>query len=134
MYRLERGDKKSCIALHTLTFPLDEWEGATAYWIAYDDVSSPVGFCSARVLRNEPGVFLTRAGVLPAARGQGLQRRMITTRCNWTRKRGFEYAITYCSFDNHPSIVNLLRCGFHFTRPIYPYGGKAVHYFIRYLT
>ena len=134
MYRLERGDKKSAFARHSLTFPLDEWEDASAYWIAYDDVSSPVGFCSVRVLRNEPGVFLTRAGILPCARGQGLQRRMINTRVQWARKGGFEYAVTYCYYDNHASIVNLLRCGFKFTRPLYWYGGKNSHYFIRELT
>lgn len=120
--------------MHTRTFPLDEWEGATAYWVAYDDVDDMVGFCSARVLRCEPGIFLTRAGVLPKANGYGLQRRMIYTRCNWARRRGLEFAITYCLYSNHESIVNLLRCGFRFTKPAYYYGGRHAHYFKRELT
>lgn len=134
MYRLTRCEKQPAYALHLLTFPHDHWEAASAYWICYDEKQSPVGFCSARVLRSEPGVFLTRAGVLPCAHGHGLQRRMINVRVAWAhRQPGVEYVITYATYDNHKSIANLLRCGFKFTNPSYLYGGKGAHYFIKEL-
>lgn len=126
-------DIKQVKALHTLCFPQDDWENSTAHWIAWDSTGSPVGFCSARKSRHEPVVILTRAGVLPCANGAGLQRRMIQVRLRWARQVGAEHAITYTVYDNHPSIVNLLRSGFLFYEPAEQWAGAHVNYFWRSL-
>jgi GNAT superfamily N-acetyltransferase len=121
-------------ALHTLCFPTDVWESSSkrhAYWIAKDETGTAVGFCIAKRLASERCVFLERAGVLPIANGRGLQRRMIRARLRWARSEGFTAVITYTTYHNWQSIVNLLREGFRFYSPEDPWVGTNVHYFIR---
>jgi GNAT superfamily N-acetyltransferase len=114
--------------LHSLAFPGDDWVGDDhTFWIAKDGRKS-VGFCSA-VYRPERGyVFLSRAAVVEALRGTGLQRRMIRTRVNWARKQGAPRCITYTSPKNYPSMLNLIKCGFRFYEPETPYAGEHYHY------
>lgn len=97
-------------------FPETYFEGpedGNVYWLLFD-FDTPVGFCSVRPSRFDPEhtVFLSRAGILPVARGLRLHRRMIRARCRWARKHGFEYAITYCYNENKASAVNLIKEGF----------------------
>lgn len=131
MYRLRRTDDvEAVMALHTLCLPGDDWDEGTQHWILWDALWSPVGFCSARLLTGQPGVFLSRAGVLPAARGCGLQRRMIQTRLRWAREVDATFAITYTTYTNFASTMNLLKCGFKFYLPSYKWAGD-VNYFIK---
>ena len=125
-------DVETTRALHKLCLPNDDWEDATAYWLLQDDVE-PKGFCSVRKLTEENAVFLVRAGILPSARGAGLQRGMIRARVQWARSLGCESVITYATFSNHASVVNLLRCGFQFYTPEYDWGGPGNHYFLKEL-
>jgi GNAT superfamily N-acetyltransferase len=133
MYRLRQtADVESVKALHTLCLPGDDWEDASQHWILWLD-NTPVGFCSAKQLTADDSVvFLSRAGLLPVARGSGLQRRMIQTRLQWCRSVGAKTVITYTVYDNHASIINLLRCGFKFYFPVGQWAGD-VHYFMREL-
>ena len=106
-------------------FPADH-----QWWLAHagDEI---VGFCSA-VWRPAHGyVFLSSSGVAPAFRGVGLQRRMIGVRLAWARRVYGAYAITYALRNNHPSIANLIRCGFRFWEPpeSWAWVGEDVHYF-----
>lgn len=133
-YRVKRTDDINSVeALHTLCFPNDDWEDSTQHWIVWDETDTPVGFCSARLLSTEPGVFLSRSGLLPCARGAGLQRRMITTRLRWAKTQGVEFALTYTVYDNHASAANLLRQGFRFHDPEYAWAGRDVFYFLKTL-
>lgn len=127
---LRTDDVTTVQALHTLCFPGDDWEEGDAYWILRDELE-PKGFCAARKVPLENVVFLVRAGILPSARGAGLQRRMIRTRIQWARKEGCAAAITYTGYNSYDSIVNLLRCGFRFYAPEYAWAGRNYHYFIR---
>jgi len=98
-----------------------------------DQEGLAVGFCSA-VHRPQLGyVYLSRSGVDASARGHGLQRRMIRVRLAWAKRQGAARVITYALFSNHPSIVNLLRCGLQFDTPAQPWVGRDVHYFARQL-
>lgn len=117
-------------ALHKACLPGDELDLKGQLWLAASDRGFPIGFCSARKLARENAIFLSRAGVLPLANGQGLQRRMINARVRWGRKIGAERAVTYTVYDNHASIANLLRCGFRFYTPEWPWAGD-VHYFCK---
>lgn len=119
-------------ALHTLIFVDDDYEEADAGWILWDQHECPVGFCTARLLTFENGVFLTRAGILPGVRGRNLQRRMIHARERWAREQGREFVITYTSHDNYPSISNLLKAGYRFHSPEDAWAGREeMHYFLK---
>ena len=131
--KLERCDSEVAKELHTEIFPDDDWEDSTAHWVLTDG-QNRVGFCSVQRLRYTPGAFLSRAGILPEERGKNLQSRMITTRLRWAKKLGLKYAVTYCTYENHPSIVNMLKSGFRFYVPKYEWGGDGVHYFWKPLT
>lgn len=124
-------DLRTCKALHTLLFPADEFEvRGVAFWLAKDDDGEPAGFCSAKPsIIDDNAAFLSRAGVLPHARGQGLQRRMIRTRLKWARAEGFSRAITYTHISNIPSARNLIACGFTVYAPDYPFAGEDMIYF-----
>lgn len=65
-------------ALHTLTFPGDEqpgWREDGLAWITYDE-GEPVAFLYAEQMADDSWYF-SRVGVMPAARGRGLQRKLM---------------------------------------------------------
>jgi len=133
-YALQRTDDIELVrALHTICMPGDHFDLEGQLWVCYDDTGTPVGFCAARKLEGEPGVFLNRAGVLPCANGHKLQQRMIRARLRWAKEVGAKYVITYTLYGNHASIVNLLRCDFRFDIPNWKWAGD-VHYFAKDLT
>ncbi len=121
-------------ALFTLCMPYDtvpDWKKETL-WACHAADGTPVAYCSARVLTDEyQTTFLSSAGVLPCARGHRLQRRMIKARVRWARMKGCKAVVTYTVYDNHASITNLLKQGFKFYHPNYPWVGTKVHYFIK---
>lgn len=83
-----------------------------AWWVAFRD-GEPVGFCGVQRARTEPGsAYLSRAGVLQSARGNGLQRRFLRCRERWARDQGMEAAITYTLPTNYPSMNNLIASGY----------------------
>lgn len=133
-YKLRQTDNTDLVhALHTICLPSDEFPSGGQLWVCHADDGTPVAFCSACVLPAETGtVFLSSAGVLPCARGQGLQRRMIYTRLNWARTQDATHVITYTVYDNYASIINLLDAGFKFYDPRYRWAGN-VNYFIKEL-
>lgn len=80
------------------------------WWVVYDG-KTPVGF--AGVYWNKSGpAHLTRAGVLPACRGHGLQRKLIAVRLRWCRRQAVPRVKTYSWKHNHPSNHNLQVMGF----------------------
>jgi hypothetical protein len=58
---------------------------------------------------------------------------MIDVRVRWARTfDDCQHVITYTTYENHPSITNLIKSGFRFYTPHYRYAG-AVHYFQKVL-
>ena len=124
-------DTQALHAMHSLILPDDDVPSLNpnvAAWLGWAD-KTPVAFCTARYWREESAVFLERAGVLPIAGGHGLQRRMIRLRESWAKQKGAECVLTYVSARNYESLVNLLRCGYRFYEPVYPWGVADGHYF-----
>lgn len=122
-------NQDACKALHKVILPDDSWEVTKneQYWLVYDEENFPVGFCSCHGLTSEKGVvFLSRAGLLKCARGNGLQKKMIQTRCRWAKRNGFHTAITYTVRDNAASFYNLQRCGFTLYLPENYWAGEDV--------
>lgn len=122
-------DEATVIELHEKLFPGVDWEeNTTALWLAEDELGESVGFCTARKLTYENGVFLSRAGVLPEARGAGLQRRMIHVRTRWARSIGAEFLCTYVVLDNFASLTNLIKSGYKLYTPANRWVGAGVLY------
>ncbi len=82
------------------------------WWLARYPWRSPCAFAGAKTIDGGGSIYLARAGVLPYARGQGLQRRLIQVRLRWGRSIGATSAITYTLANNLASTNNLIRCGF----------------------
>lgn len=110
-------------------FPDDKWDNTTnmKWWLLKKD-GIPVGYCSCRMIMPDTCYF-TRAGILPSARGKGLQKKLINVRVNWARKQGAKYVITYTSMDNFASLVNLIKSGFKMFNPQWAWAGKEFFYF-----
>jgi len=124
-------DVKLCEALHTIIFPLDEWEEAEAYWIVVGKDEEVVGFASCSLVDGGITCYFMRAGLLPHARGSRLQRRLIKAREKWaSEQEGVTNIITYVKYSNHASLVTLIKSGYRFYTPARPWAGE-VHYFIK---
>lgn len=95
--------------------------GEAYWWIAYDEAGDAAGYGALKnsVYWLETG-FLARAGVLPWARGNGLQRRLIKVRERYARKLGWKFMLTD-STDNPPSSNNLIACGYKLYEPRFPW-------------
>lgn len=115
-------DASVLTGLQYLCLPYDEpmtYRESDAWWIAYED-GAPVAFAGIRRTRAQESVwYLCRAGVLPSARGQGLQRRLIAKRVAWARAQGAAAVVTDCTPTNYASANSLIRAGFKLYRPGY---------------
>lgn len=97
------------------------------WWLAYDD-DEPVGFaclCKSKSLFNYG--YLARAGVLPAYRGQGIQKRLIRVRLRRAAAHGWDGIVTDTR-DNPASANALIGCGFRAYTPAHPYGYENTAY------
>jgi ribosomal protein S18 acetylase RimI-like enzyme len=92
--------------------PSDEELGQSAWWVAVDDSGKPVGYAGIWVKADKKAAYHTRVGVLPEARGRGLQGRFLRVREAHARKHGCDRAYTYVQIHNHPSSANLCRSGY----------------------
>lgn len=102
----------------------------SAWWIGWDEKGTPVAYAGARLMPTAKSVFLSRAGVLPEARGYGLQRRMINLRVQWARKVGATRVITYTHPENIISSNNLIKCGFLLYTPDWAWAGEEFLYWM----
>lgn len=126
MIRLARSHKDLDACLHMQQVclehdePLDPQTDGT-WWISYDE-HGYTGFGSVRPSQRwHDTIYLSRAGVLPHARGQGIQRKLISVRLTYAKRNGFTWAISD-TFDNIPSANNLIASGFRLVRPTEPWG------------
>jgi GNAT superfamily N-acetyltransferase len=128
--------------LHDLTFldtsirpdlPRGHW------WLVYDrdkwwDNRRPVAFCGLTEATATPGTgYLKRAGVLKEARGNGLQRKLITVRERKARKLGLTTMITDTT-DNPASANSLIRAGYKIFEPAYRWAFNHSIYWKKDLT
>jgi len=104
------------------------------WWLAYVD-DEPIAFAGMTVYDyiKKPAAFLSRAGVLPKARGNGIQKRLIRARERAAKKIGQSRIITYTSYDNLISANNLIKCGYTLYLPDHWWGIKNGLYFEKLL-
>lgn len=103
----------------------------SVWWVGWTDQNTPVAYAGARYIPSAHAVFLSRAGVLHEARGQGLQRRMIALRLRWARTTAARYVITYTHPENIISSNNLIKQGFLMYTPEWAWAGREFLYWIR---
>lgn len=86
------------------------------WWIAYDPM--PVAFVGLQAsVRTEGAGYLCRAGVLPHARGKGLQRKLVRVREKEAKRKGWVVLFSDTDPVNSASQHNLIECGFRPFRP-----------------
>lgn len=105
-----------------------------SYWWIIGEHDFPMAYAAIRPSRYwSDCAYLSRAGVLPAFRGHGLQRRLIAARVAWARRRGLSYVYTDVATWNHHSANSLIRSGFRLWSPRYKWSGDEVLYFSKKL-
>ena len=115
--------------LQRLTLPWDQpcsTEIGT-WWVVYEE-STPAAFAGVRQSQQWIDcVYLCRAGVAPAYRGFGLQRKLIYLRERHARAQGKAWAVTDTT-DNPASSNSLIHCGYRLFEPSRPWAGKRSLY------
>jgi GNAT superfamily N-acetyltransferase len=103
------------VDLQSQLFPADNPVDSTSgvWWLAFHKpFMDPVGFANMRESRNDPGVgYLSRAGVLRAHQGRGIQRRLLRARVGHAKRSGWHSVVT-TTYDNVPSMRNIIKEGF----------------------
>ena len=84
-------------------------------------------------VRVEGAGYLCRAGVMPGARGQGLQRRLIRVREKAARRKGWVALFSDTDPRNAHSQANLIACGYRPFRPSELWSGDDWVYWRRVL-
>lgn len=106
-------------ALHDACFQPSHrpvWSAGT-WWLAWSG-GRPVAFAGVVYLPRRRCWYLCRAGVVPSARGLGLQRRLIRVRERFVRARARRgWLVTYTLDDNVHSSNNLVACGYRLYLP-----------------
>lgn len=111
----ETDDLDAVKALDALCFPSDYREDFADQWMWLATIDDePVGFSCYKVVGDE--AHITRMGVIPLARGMGIQRRLAITAVVAARRAGLRLLETYVRADNIPSLRSLLNAGLEPTK------------------
>jgi ribosomal protein S18 acetylase RimI-like enzyme len=102
---------------------IDTSKDAQAVWWIARAGDQVVGYCA--ILPRGKGGYLSRAGVLPDFRGQGLQKQMITLRLRYAQSQGWPWVVTDTHRENVASIRSLEKIGFRPYRPRNPQMPKS---------
>jgi len=121
-------------ALQSICLPYDQPTDTNfgCWWIATKD-GGDVGFAGlTRTVSWTDCGYLCRAGVVPHARGQGLQKQLIRVRIRQAKTLGWKWLVTDTT-DNPASANSLIACGFKLFEPTKPWGFKNTLYWRRKL-
>jgi len=127
-------DYQALSNMYRRAFPSDTMRDfpSDTCWLIKDEGYKTIGFCSVSTPAHDPTtVFLATSATF--VHGAGFHRDSINWRVLWARRNGFKDVVTYTTLDNHRSIANLIRTGFHFYYPQNPWVEGRVHYFIKSL-
>lgn len=124
-------EKETIRDLHLKCFDCDEPCSTSTghWWIAYDSKRTPIAFAGIEQSYqwSDTG-YLCRSGVIPQARGAGLQKKLIRVRLSFAKRYGWNYVITDTAKDNVASSNSLISCGFRLYNPSYKWGFKSGNY------
>jgi GNAT superfamily N-acetyltransferase len=98
-----------------------------SWWIATEN-GVDIGFAGlVRTVSWTDCGYLCRAGVIPDARGQGLQKKLINVRVRQAKALGWNWVVTDTRL-NPASANSLISCGFKMFEPSKPWGCKDTLY------
>lgn len=118
-------NRDTLIALHTLTFPGDEqptWKADGLAWLTHDG-ADPVAFLYADP-QADGSWYFSRVGVMPAARGQGLQRKLMRLMQRELRDK----VLVSTTYRNPASANNFVREQWMTYLPETPWGSPDTIY------
>jgi N-acetylglutamate synthase-like GNAT family acetyltransferase len=116
-------------ALQKICLPYDQPVDTNfgSWWIATKD-GNDIGFAGlVRTVSWTDCGYLCRAGVVPDARGQGLQKQFIRVRLRQAKALGWRWVVTDTT-DNLASANSLIATGFKLFQPTKPWGFKNTLY------
>ncbi len=101
-------------SVYALALPPASWaHDEDVFWVATrEPCGALLAFASARPRGDM--LELTSVGVVSAAAGTGMQRRMLRVRERYARSLGLGTVCTYTARDNYASVTNLIRAGYRF--------------------
>jgi GNAT superfamily N-acetyltransferase len=129
--RAREVDFEEIRALDQLCMPLDERVDlkdvdSHAWWVVRNQDSIAVAFAGCHII--DDGALqiclLSRAGVMPQARGRGIQKKLLKARIRWARDQGCDQVWTYTAHYNIASSNSLISSGFKLWRP-YSWSGST---------
>jgi len=121
-------------ALQNICLPFDTPYDTNygCWWIAVEN-GRDIGFAGlVRTVSWTDCGYLCRAGVIPSARGRGLQKKFIRVRIRQAKALGWKWLITDTT-DNPASANSLIATGFKLFQPTKPWGFKNTLYWRRKL-
>jgi GNAT superfamily N-acetyltransferase len=133
IHRVDLGCLDAQLALTRLQkqcLPYDEPTSTTSgyWWLVHSEDGVPVAFAGlVPSQRWSDCGYLCRAGVLPAHRGQGIQKKLIRVRIRQARALGWNWLITD-THDNPASANSLIARGFRLFNPTKPWGADSALY------
>jgi GNAT superfamily N-acetyltransferase len=102
------------------------------WWVAFTAADVPVAFAGLTETYADPWMgYLCRAGVVPEARGAGLQKRLIRTRLRLAKSLGMRSVVTDTAHGNHASANSLIATGFRMYQPAQCWAAPGAHYWRR---
>jgi GNAT superfamily N-acetyltransferase len=117
-------------ALQQICLPYDKPYPTNSgwWWVASDVGDEPIAFAGLvpSVRWTDTG-YLCRAGVVPDARGKGLQKKLIRLRIRQAYSNEWKWVITD-TYENPASANSLIACGFKMFDPSAPWGAKGTLY------
>lgn len=131
------GRREQLAAMHDECFPeFEQVEPWGDWWFVFEaGGDKPVGFAGLwRSQRAEGAGYLARAGVLPKARGRGLQKRLIQVREREARRKRWTVLFSDTYPGNPHSLNNLFACGFRAFTPTEPWCGGDWIYLKKIIT
>jgi ribosomal protein S18 acetylase RimI-like enzyme len=120
--KFNAGSKPLLLSLQKICLPYDKpyVSADSAWWVGYDN-KKPVAFCViSQSTRWQDTAYLSRSGVIPEYRGNGLQKRMITIREMYAKRKNYTWIISDTT-SNPQSSNSLIRRGYQLFDPSDPW-------------
>lgn len=113
-------------------FPVDTSDGV--WWVAWKK-NIPIAYASLKQSNQGADIaYYSRAGVIPAFRGRGIQKKMLRVLLKYAKAEGWARVISDTSKDNVASSNSLITCGFKLYRPATPWSFDSALYWYKALT
>lgn len=111
-------------------FPADARPDPDALWWLAFQGEDPIGYAGMDLVQRPDGLvgYMTRCGVLPEARGRGVQKRLLTARIRYAHRMACSRVVTYTVASNPASINSLIHRGFKAYTPPYLYAGDVCYW------